>query len=145
MSFANSLQSSILHLDTHCGSRTQGIQIGQCRSAMSVSYAEANFIVFSMPCFQQTTQLKNLGCQNIMNPLSLVCWIISTRALLIPIITVLPGLRWKLIKAIIPLGECDSYFKLLLAEIDIVSVQMTFGRSRFSMEGQEELQYCPCQ
>jgi hypothetical protein len=43
------------------------------------------------------------------------------------------------------MGKCDSQSKPLIADIDILSVQMTFGRSRFDMQGLEEPQYYPCQ
>ncbi|KAH9994873.1 ankyrin repeat-containing domain protein [Russula vinacea] len=81
------------------------------------------FTVFSTPCFQQMIHPTSSACQNIMNLLSPPCRIISTRALWVAIITVLPGLAWILTQAIIP--------------ADVVPAQMTFRKSRFSIKGQE--------
>jgi hypothetical protein len=107
-SSVNGLPSNILRTDTHCGSQVQETQIGPCRSAMSVLYAEANSIVFSTLCFQQTTHPTCSACQNTMNPSSLPCWIISIRVLLGTIITVRLGSAWSQTQAIIP-GNWDSH------------------------------------
>jgi hypothetical protein len=100
------------------------------------------FHVFSTPCFQQMIHPTSSACQNIMNLLSPPCRIISTRALWVAIITVLPGLAWILTQAVIP-GNCDSHSELFIA--DVVPAQMTFRKSRFSIKGQEGLQYYLCQ
>ena len=90
-SSANSLQSSILHTDMLYGGQVQRIRISPCKLAMSVSFTKANSIVFSMPCFQQTIHPTSEACRNIMNPLSPTCRTISTRTLLIAMITVRLG------------------------------------------------------
>jgi hypothetical protein len=107
-SFVNGLPSNTLHTDTHCGSQVQETQIGPCRSAMSVLYSEANSIVFSTLCFQQTIHPTYLACQHTMNPSCLPCWIISIRVLLGAIISVRPGSTWSRTQAIIP-GNCDLH------------------------------------
>ena len=140
ISSVNGLPSNILGVDTHCGSQVQETQIGPCRSAMSVLYAEADSFVFSTLCFQKTTHPTCSASQNPMNPSSPPCWIISIRVLLGPVITVPPGSAWSWTQAIIP-GNCHGD---LLSEsfiTDIVSAQTTFGRSRFSMSEHEEPQY----
>src|SRR5229473_5872421 len=78
---ANSFHSSTLRLDMHYGSRMQGNQICPYKSVMSVSYAEPNSTVSSTLCFRQTIHPTCSVCQNIMDPLSPVCWIISIMVL----------------------------------------------------------------
>jgi hypothetical protein len=146
ISSVNGLPSNILHTDTHCGSQIQEAhltQIGPCRSAMSVLYAEANSIVFSTLYFQKTTHPTcSPACQNPMNPSSLPCRITSIRVLLGAIITVRLGSAWSRTQDIMP-GNCYLHSEYFIA--DIVSARTTFGRSLFSMSGHEELQYYPCQ
>jgi hypothetical protein len=141
--FANSLPSNILCTDMLCGSQVHGTRISLCKLAMLVSYAEANSIAFSTPCFQQTIHPTSAACQIIMSHLSPICRIILTEVLLIAIIIVRPGSAWSLIQAII-LGNFDSrHLEPFVA--DFLPARATFHRSRFSIIGHEEPQYYPCQ
>ena len=105
---------------------------------MSVSYAMADFIVFSMLCVPQK---NNPACQRIMNNLSPRFQIISPRVLLVPIITVLQESVWSLNQNIMPLGNCDSLSGLFIP--DIATAQVTFGKFRSSTQGGEGVQCYP--
>ena len=138
----SSLPLNILRMDMPCGSRVQGNQISPCKSATLVSYSEANFIVFSTPCSQQTIHPTSEAYQNIMSPSSPTCWIIWTHVFLVVIIIVLRGLAWKLTQAI-DLDNFDFHPKRFIA--DILSVQTTFQRLSFRIKGFNEPQYYPYQ
>ena len=107
-SFANNLQSSILRTDMRSGSQAHGKQIGLWKSAMSVLYEMANFIVFSM---LYVAQKNNPTCQSIMNNLFPGFQITSARVLLVPTITVRPESLWSLNQTFMPLGKCDSLYR----------------------------------
>ena len=135
-SFANSLHSSILRTDTHCGSQARGNRTGLWKSAMLVSYAMADFIVFSMHC---VLQKDNPTCQSIMNNFRPSFQIISAGVFLVPSITVLPESPWSLNLNSMPLGNYDSLSRCLITVI--VTAQTTFGRFRSSAQIGEEVQY----
>jgi hypothetical protein len=118
--------------------QVQGDQIGPYKLATSDSYAEANSIVFSTPCFQQIIHPTSEAYQNIMNPSSPTCSIILTPVFFVAIIIVLPGSAWSLTQDIIP-GNCDLHTGLLIAEF--VLAQMISPRSHFSIKGLEEPQF----
>ena len=140
---ANSLPSNILCTDMLCGSQVQGTRISLCKSATLVSYAKANSIVFSTPCYQQTIHPTGAACQNIMNHSSPTCRIILTEVLLIAIIIVRPGSGWSLTQAII-LGNFDSRCGPEPFIADFLLAKATFHRSRLSIIGHEEPRYYPC-
>ena len=135
--FANSLHSSFLRTDMLCGSRAHGNRIGLWKSAMSVSYAVADFIIFSMLCVPQK---DNPTCQSIMNNFRPSFRIISARVFFVLTITVLPESAWSLNQNITPPGNCDLLSRLFIA--DIVTVQMTSSFRKFcsGVQAGEEVQ-----
>ena len=137
-SSANSLQSITFRTDMPYGSQVQQTQIGPCRSAMSVSYARADSTVFSAPCFQQTIHPKSSACQNIMNPSSLPCRIISLQVVYFPVITVLSESRLRITHAI-SRGDCSLHSEPLIA--DTVLAKTTFRKSCFTIKRLERPQY----
>jgi hypothetical protein len=125
-------------MDMHCGSQALGNQIGLCKLAMSVLYAMADSIVFSM---LYVPQKDNPTCQSIMNNFHPIFQIISAIVLLVPITTVRPGSAWSLNQTFMPLGNCHLLSRLFIT--DIVTAQMTFAKFRSSIQGGEEVQYYP--
>ena len=88
---ANSLPSNIHCTDMLCGSQVHRTRISLCKLATLVSYAAANFIVFSTPCFQQTIHPTSTACQIVMNHSFPTFRITLTEVLLLAIIIVRPG------------------------------------------------------
>ena len=141
--FANNLPSNIPCTDTLYGSPVHGTRISLCKLATLVSYAKANSVVFSTPCFQQTIRPTSAACQNIMNHSSPTCRIILRQILLLAIIIVRPGSAWSLTQAII-LGNFDSRHPEPFVA-DFLLARAIFHRSHSSIIGREEPQYYPCQ
>jgi hypothetical protein len=124
-------------MDMRCGRQDHQIRIGLWKSAMSVGYARADFIVFSMLCVPQK---DNATSQRVMNNLSPSFQIISPKVLLVPTITVQPESPWNLNLNIIPLGSCGSSLSGLFIP-DIVTAQMTFSEFHSGTRGGEEAPY----
>jgi hypothetical protein len=104
---------------------------------MSLLYAMADFIAFSMFCVPQK---DNPTCQSTMNNFAPRFQIISAAVPLVPAITVRPESAC-LNKTFMPLGNRGSLGGIFTT--DIVTAQMTFTNLHLGTQAGEEVQYYP--